>query len=206
MVLNGGGQNGCGEVDDISGRLSLGYGGKGRVDADHAVARSRLSQKSLIPVVIARKIWGTLESSTCSTLVAVFKKFISQSLVDRLTVKRKYITNSNGSLQRWWYVVRGKELDLAELEKHGKPLQHKQIRNWSLFLGLTNIMKLLPPPQNKNCNVLYSISYLLHHLTTMSVMFLVALRKGCDYSRGKYMCNKGINSFSEWRFKSYKCQ
>ena len=40
---NCGGQNGCGEVDDISGRLSLGYGARGRVDG---VASSRLSQKS----------------------------------------------------------------------------------------------------------------------------------------------------------------
>ena len=88
---NGGGQNGCGEVDDISERLSLGYGGKGR---------SRPRQKSKIPVLNARKVWGTLKSSTCSTPVAVFKKFMSQSLVYRLTVKRKYITNSNGSLRK----------------------------------------------------------------------------------------------------------
>ena len=96
--VNGCGQNGCGEVDDISRRLSLGYGGRGRVDG---VARSRLSQKSKIPVLNARKVWGTLKSSTCSTVVAVFKKFMSQSLVDCLTVKRKYITNSNGSVRRW---------------------------------------------------------------------------------------------------------
>ena len=75
------------------------------------------SQRRKIPVVNARKVWGTLKSSTCSTVATVFKKLISQSLADRLTVKRKYITNSNGSVQRWWYVIRGEELDLAELEK-----------------------------------------------------------------------------------------
>ena len=55
---------------------------------------------------------GTLKSSTYSTVATVFKKLISQSLADRLTVKRKYTINSNGSVQRWWYVVRGEELDL----------------------------------------------------------------------------------------------
>ena len=70
------------------------------------MTRSRPSQRRKIPVVNARKVWGTLKSSTCSTVATVFKKLISQlrkklisqSLADRLTVKRKYITNSNGSV------------------------------------------------------------------------------------------------------------
>ena len=75
--VNNGGQSGCDEVDDISGRVSLSYGGRGRVDG---VTRSRPSQRRKIPVVNARKVWGTLKSSTCSTVATVFKKLISQSL------------------------------------------------------------------------------------------------------------------------------
>ena len=111
--VNGGGQSSRDEVD-ISGQVSLGYGGREKVDE---VTRSRPSQRRKIPVVNARKVWGTLKPSTCSTVATVFKKLISQSLADRLTVKRKYTTNCNGSVQRWWYVGRGEELDLAELEK-----------------------------------------------------------------------------------------
>ena len=84
------------------------------------MTRSRPSQRRKILVVNARKVWGTLKSSTYSTFATVFKKLILQLLADRPTVKRKYTTNSNGSVQRWWYVVCGEELDLAELKKkHG---------------------------------------------------------------------------------------
>ena len=93
----------------------MGYNGSGRVDG---AARSTSSQRRMILVTTTRKVWETLKSSTCSTVVTVFKKLTtSQSLADRVRVKRKYTTNPSGSVNRWWYVIRGEELDIAELEK-----------------------------------------------------------------------------------------
>ena len=92
----------------------MGYNGSGRVDG---AARSTLSQRRKILVTTTRKVWETLKSSTCSTVATVFKKLTSQSLADRVRVKRKYTTNPSGSVNRWWYVIRGEELDIAELEK-----------------------------------------------------------------------------------------
>ena len=66
--VNGGGKSGCDEVDDISGQVYLVYGGRGRVDG---VTRSRSSQRRKILVGNARKVWGTLKSSTCSR-VAIY--------------------------------------------------------------------------------------------------------------------------------------
>ena len=56
--VNSGGQSGCDEFDDIRGRVSLGYGGRGRVDG---VTRGRTSQRRKIPVVNARKVWRNIE-------------------------------------------------------------------------------------------------------------------------------------------------
>ena len=45
----------------------------------------------------------------------VVKRTTSESLADRLSVKRKYKMNANGSVGKWWFVVRGDKNDIDAL-------------------------------------------------------------------------------------------
>jgi len=58
-----------------------------------------------------------MKATTSSVITTVIRKVASQSLADSLTVKRKYKTNRDGSLKRWWYVVRGEKSDVEQLEQ-----------------------------------------------------------------------------------------
>ena len=58
-----------------------------------------------------------MKATTSSVITTVIRKVASQSLADSLTVKRKYKTNRDGSLKRWWYVVRGERSDVEQLEQ-----------------------------------------------------------------------------------------
>ena len=70
-----------------------------------------------VPVENARKIWGTMKTTTSSVITSVIRKVASRSYTGSLTVKRKYKTNRDGSLKRWWYVVRGERSDVEQLEQ-----------------------------------------------------------------------------------------
>ena len=60
----------------------------------------------------SKKIWGTLRSTTPAAIMNVIMKTTSESLASRLTVKRKYKVNVNGSVGKWWFVVRGEKFDI----------------------------------------------------------------------------------------------
>ena len=65
----------------------------------------------------ARKIWGTLKSTT-TTAVANVLKVHAKVPSNSLSIKRKYKTARNNSKQvvRWWFVVRGEEKLLEQLQ------------------------------------------------------------------------------------------
>ena len=74
--------------------------------------------RSLVPG--ARKIWGTHPSATTR---AVSKTISSLTKVptDNIIIKRKYKTNQQSSggqkLSRWWFVIRGNEDTMKQLEE-----------------------------------------------------------------------------------------
>ena len=64
-----------------------------------------------------RKIWGTMKSAT-TAVVANALKTLAKMPPNSLTIKRKYkIANNNPKqVTRWWFVVRGEECLLEQLQ------------------------------------------------------------------------------------------
>ena len=73
--------------------------------------------KERISVIGARKIWGTLRSTTVTTVTRALET-VTDLPIDQLSVKRKYknMINSKKSV-RWWFVIRGDEGNLQKLEE-----------------------------------------------------------------------------------------
>ena len=95
------GKNGRGEKEVV-----------GKVDPDYLnVRRKRVSIDN------ARKVWGTLRSTTCSAVTNAIKRLVSEPLAETLLIKRKYKVNASGSITKWWYVVRGEKRDVELLER-----------------------------------------------------------------------------------------
>ena len=93
-----GGGRGSAGAGAGSGRGSGGSGG-GRSGGEVRRRSHRIERG--VPVENARKIWGTLKTTTCSVITSVIRKFTSKSLAYSLMVKRKYKTSQDGSLKRW---------------------------------------------------------------------------------------------------------
>ena len=67
----------------------------------------------------ARKIWGTVKYATAASVTSTLKT-LAKLPVDVVFVKRKYKTAQNNRKQvvRWWFVVRGDERVLKDLESN----------------------------------------------------------------------------------------
>jgi len=78
---------------------------------------SKASKPSWVQVKGARKIWGTMKSAT-TAVVANALKTLTKMPPNSLTIKRKYkIANNNPKqVTRWWFVVRGEECLLEQLQ------------------------------------------------------------------------------------------
>ena len=106
----GGGPRGGDQVCGRSGRGEKEVVGK--VDTNYLnVRRKRVSIDN------ARKVWGTLRSTTCSAVTNAIKRLVSEPLAETLLIKRKYKVNASGSITKWWYVVRGEKRDVELLER-----------------------------------------------------------------------------------------
>ena len=49
--------------------------------------------------------------------MSAIKQLTSAHLGERLTIKRKFKTSQNGTIKKWWFVVRGDKSDVEFLEK-----------------------------------------------------------------------------------------
>ena len=74
-------------------------------------------QRKFVPIEDARRVWGTLRSTTTSAVTNAIKRLTPGTLVKNLTVKRKYKTNQEGASKKWWFVIRGDKHNLEILEK-----------------------------------------------------------------------------------------
>jgi len=62
---------------------------------------SGTSFKRRVPIHNAWKVWGTMKSATCSTIGSAIKMLTFGSLVEKLTIKRKFKSEQNGSIKKW---------------------------------------------------------------------------------------------------------
>ena len=74
-------------------------------------------RRKFVPIEDARRVWGTLRSTTTSAITNVIKRLTPSTLAENLTVKRKYKTNQEGVSKKWWFVIRGGKHNLEILEK-----------------------------------------------------------------------------------------
>ena len=97
-----------------------------------------------IKVVGARRIWGTLKSSSAKTVKSVILRVCK--IGGELRIKRKDRENPITGRQRWWYVVHGSESTLMELE--AKWDQVKVQTSWKLEPCFMAESQSTPPPSS----------------------------------------------------------
>ena len=95
-----------------------------------AVADKHKSDKPKVPVMGARKIWGTMRETSTAAVTTTLSKCTTVG-DDQLQVKRKFKSiNGTNRLVRWWFVLRGSEDALMTLEREWEQVQLQT--NWKL--------------------------------------------------------------------------
>ena len=76
-----------------------------------------MSRKKFLPLSGARKIWGTLRSTTTLAVANALKQLAGID-TSKLQIKRMFKTSSTESsrVKKWWFVIRGEEDLLNKLE------------------------------------------------------------------------------------------
>ena len=74
-------------------------------------------QRSRVVIPGARRIWGTMRTTTCTAVTNALKQLTTVD-VTRLTVKRKFkaVANDPTRVHKWWFIVRGEEDLLQQVE------------------------------------------------------------------------------------------
>ena len=80
------------------------------------------SSKMRVQISGARRIWGTLKTTTCAAVSSSLKRLTSFS--DQIMVKRKYKTarDNHAVVKKWWFILRGSEERLQQLENEWEPV------------------------------------------------------------------------------------
>ena len=69
---------------------------------------SKHPPKKRVPVQGAMKVWGTLRSATPAVVANAIERLSNASFDPKsLRVKRKFKTTQDGSVKKWWFVIRG---------------------------------------------------------------------------------------------------
>lgn len=112
-----GGSGSGGERGSVGGsnyRYMDGVGGQGNGREEGAKG---LGLRRRVPVENAKKIWGTLKFMTSSVVIGAIGRLTSVTLAQSLKIKRKYKMNPDGSIKKWWFVVRAEKESMEKLEK-----------------------------------------------------------------------------------------
>lgn len=114
--------------------MSVHQGGRGGSAAGNVCGTSSMpshqsTQRERVLITGAKKVWGTLQSTTSSAVTNAISRLVSESLASRLTVKRKYKTNFDGSVT-WWFVIRGELSDVQLLNSRWECISLHT--NWKL--------------------------------------------------------------------------
>ena len=79
------------------------------------------SDKTKVKVEGSRKVWGTMKSTSASTMSNAIKS-LSDVDVDTLTIQRKYQNTLTNRKSKWWFVIRGEESSLKNLDVKWEPI------------------------------------------------------------------------------------
>ena len=111
------------------GATEMGNGSLGmvKVGGKSGDGLSRLRTKRRVKVVGARKVWGTLYTTTSLAVRNVISN-IAKNSTEQLVIKRKYKENPNSrKVSKWWFVIRGEENLLQQLQ-----LKWQAVSAWKL--------------------------------------------------------------------------
>ena len=93
-----------------------------------------------------RIIWGTLKSTSAFTVSSTLKKL--STLGNLLNVRKKFKINEKSGRTHWWFVVKGSETDLENLEREW---DHVQLQTgWKLEICLMSQLPSNPESPNQN--------------------------------------------------------
>ena len=74
-------------------------------------------RRKVLPIEDARRIWGTLKSTTTFAVSSVIKHLTLGMLAENITVKRKYKVTQESNVKEWWFVLRSDKSKLQLLEE-----------------------------------------------------------------------------------------
>ena len=73
------------------------------------------SMRVVVPGV--RRVWGVLKYCPSGAVISTIQKLARQDFGEKLTVHRKFREGRGGHRDRWWFLLKGDEVVLVELEK-----------------------------------------------------------------------------------------
>ena len=111
--------------------------------ADCFIERTHV-HRNCVPVKGARKVWGTLRSRTTHAVENTLRTLTNIN-AKGLVVKRKFKTarNDSGRVVKWWFVVRGEESVLEQLQKEWPTISIQT--SWRLEPVLSYVDDLVAP-------------------------------------------------------------
>ena len=80
------------------------------------VTQQRVATRLRVTVPGVRKVWGTKKDATTTVVLRTIRQLTKIDPEKRLTVKRKFQEGGPGRRDRWWFLIRGYEAVLGELE------------------------------------------------------------------------------------------
>lgn len=89
-------------------------GGK-PLNSNTNVSHKNHEQGARIIVPGVRRVWGTMKNTSPAAVISTLTKLTSQNLGSKLTVRRKFKESTSGR-DRWWFLLKGEERVLKELE------------------------------------------------------------------------------------------
>ena len=70
-----------------------------------------------VVVLGVRRVWGVLKYCPSGAVISTIQKLARQDFGEKLTVHRKFREGRGGHRDRWWFLLKGDEVVLLELEK-----------------------------------------------------------------------------------------
>ena len=101
--------------------------GKGRSNRRHQKQQLERRSEKISGI---RKVWRTMRSTTTGSLTTTIAKFILPTLAGKVQVRRKFKSDLNGRVNRWWLLIRGDEESLLELAGNWNTVQMQT--SWKL--------------------------------------------------------------------------
>ena len=87
---------------------------KGQDQSNKFPSLYQSTKKKRVPDV--RKGWGCLKTCTSQAVASTIAR-LCPSMEGKLQARRKFVTNKDGRTAKWWFLIKGEEPVLTEVEK-----------------------------------------------------------------------------------------